>query len=240
MQIQRAAEEMKAYVSSDPQERKKAIRWACWARPASCLQHEYPLFTSWRSYYNTVSLAALTLLFHAAQRVVRNSSPHLIIWRYTDALHLYLKRLGKINVKLQLLGFELYSSASFVGKCTWRTFQNRSYLARWEKCGHELTQQRVNTWKYSFLLSRTWSDKDRQGGQGKCLLKYLLTNHSYPFWTPEVTWEAEDGEGEPRRQHGADEDVAWPGAADGVQEAVLHTSSEPGVYWSGDPGGRRG
>lgn len=44
MQIQRAAEEMKAYVSSDPQERKKAIRWACWARPASCSQRSIALF----------------------------------------------------------------------------------------------------------------------------------------------------------------------------------------------------
>lgn len=42
MQIQRAAEEMKAYVSPDPQEKKKAMRWACWARPASCLRDEWP------------------------------------------------------------------------------------------------------------------------------------------------------------------------------------------------------
>lgn len=70
--------------------------------------------------------------------------------------------------------------------------------------------------------------------------RFILLISISSLWIPEVTWEAEGGEGEPRRQHGADEAVAWPGAADGVQEAVLHKSSEPGVYWSGDPGGGRG
>ena len=36
------------------------------------------------------------------------------------------------HVKMQWLAFELCSCASFVGKCTWGTSQNRSYLERWE------------------------------------------------------------------------------------------------------------
>lgn len=46
-------------------------------QPAACNMNT--LFTSWGSYYNTVSLAALILFSYTAQRVVRNSLPRLVI-----------------------------------------------------------------------------------------------------------------------------------------------------------------
>lgn len=90
------------------------------------------------------------LFSHTAQRVVRQLLPHLLISKYGDTPHLYLKTGWDKHVRLWLLAFEWYSSASFIGKCTWRTFQNRSYLARWAECVKELTWQMlwVSTWTY--------------------------------------------------------------------------------------------
>ena len=56
----------------------------------------------------------------------------------------------------------------------------------------------------------------------------------------EAAWETEGGQGEPRRQHEASEDVARPGAADGLQEAVLPAGPDPGIYGPGGGGGGRG
>lgn len=56
----------------------------------------------------------------------------------------------------------------------------------------------------------------------------------------EAAGDPEGRAGEPRAQHEAGEDVARPGAADGVQEAMLHEGPEPGVNRPGHPGGGRG
>ncbi len=98
------------------------------------------LFTSGSSYYNSVSLAAVVFIIpystESCQKVIMAPCDIKICW-YTTAL---FKNTGwDQHVKLRRLAFQLHPSASFVGRCTWRTFQNRSYLARWEKCVPELT-----------------------------------------------------------------------------------------------------
>lgn len=54
----------------------------------------------------------------------------------------------------------------------------------------------------------------RCGSRLQCDLNVIVCLSS--LRAPEVAWAAEDGEGEPQRQHGADEDVAGLGAAVGV------------------------
>lgn len=151
MQIQRAAEEMKAYVSPDPQEKKKAMRWACWARPASCLRDEWPFL--FQQALVTLKPVNLLPLFPCCC----DDTPLFLIHGVKSA--------WEMAVAHMLLIFLLFT----VGKCTWRIFPNRSYLARWEKCAERVLTQRilgrVNTWKYSFILSRTWSE-DTQVSQG--------------------------------------------------------------------------
>lgn len=67
---------------------------------------------------------------------------------------------------------------------------------------------------------------------------WSLCNSTFSF--PETAWAAEGCAGEPRTQHEADDNVAWLSAADGVQEAVLPESTEPGVHRAGHSGGRGG
>lgn len=79
-----------------------------------------------------VTAQSVSRFFHAAQQVFRKS--HLAISGDTDALHDHLKLAREMTC---------LTSAALVGKCTWRTFQSRSYLARWAKCLTELTCRHV-------------------------------------------------------------------------------------------------
>ena len=56
----------------------------------------------------------------------------------------------------------------------------------------------------------------------------------------EAAREAEGGQGEPWGQHEAGEDVERPGAAVGLQEAVLPAGSDPGLHGPGGGGGGGG
>lgn len=111
------------------------------SRASQLLARWIPLFTSGSSYYNSVSLAAVAFIVsystESCQKVFTTPCDIKLCW-YTTPL--FKKKTGcDQRVKLHWLSFELCPSASFVGRCTWRTFQNRSYLARWEKCVQELT-----------------------------------------------------------------------------------------------------
>lgn len=113
-----------------------------------------PLLAWESSYYNTVSLAAVTLLSHTAQRVARNSLPHLVITCWCATPFIQKLRLGSCEIAVVCIWMisicfvyrEVYlkniSEQELLGKV--RKVYPRSDLAG------------------AIILSRTWSE-DRQG-----------------------------------------------------------------------------